>query len=70
MILNNPHSARVGIICLEGAVAHAARGCDGRQEGRERGYYNLHRNLNDSLLHTLPLLSYLCRWGCSHHRLR
>ena len=35
------------------AVTHAARGRDGRQEGRERGYYNLHRNLNKSLLHTL-----------------
>jgi len=39
---------------LEGAVAHAARGRDGRQEGRECGYYNLHRYLNDSLFHTSP----------------
>ena len=39
---------------LERSVAHAARGGDGRQEGRERGYYHLHRNLNDSLLHTSP----------------
>ncbi len=38
---------------LEGAVAHTARGRDGRQEGRECGYYNLHRNLNNPLLHTL-----------------
>ena len=36
---------------LEGAVAHAACGRDGRQEGRERGYYHLHPNLNDFLLH-------------------
>jgi len=36
---------------LEGAVAHAARGRDGRQEGRECGYYNLHRYLNNALLH-------------------
>ena len=31
--------------------SHATRGRDGRQEGRERGYYNLHRNLNNPLLH-------------------
>ena len=36
---------------LEGAVAHAARGGDGRQEGRECSYYHLHRNLNNLLLH-------------------
>ena len=41
-------------ICSKRAVAHAARGRDGRQEGRERGYYHLHRNLNHSLLHTSP----------------
>ena len=39
---------------LEGPVAHAARGRDGRQEGRERGYYYLHRNLNETLFHTSP----------------
>ena len=33
------------------AVAHATGRCDGRQEGRESGYYNLHRNLNNPLLH-------------------
>ena len=38
-------------LILERTVAHAARGGDGRQEGRERGYYYLHRNLNDPLLH-------------------
>ena len=39
---------------LEGAVAHAARGRDGRQEGRECGYYHLHRHLNNPIrLHTL-----------------
>ena len=32
---------------LEGPVAHAARGRDGRQEGREHGYYHLHRHLDD-----------------------
>ena len=39
------------IRCLERSVAHAARGRDGRQKCRERGYYYLHRNLNNSLLH-------------------
>ena len=39
---------------LEGAVAHAARRCDGRQEGCESSYYNLHRNLNETLLHVSP----------------
>ena len=34
------------------SVTHATRGRDGRQEGRECGYYYLHRNLNDSLLHS------------------
>ena len=31
-------------------VAQARRGADGRQEGRERGYYHLHRQLDDALL--------------------
>ena len=39
---------------LEGAVAHATRGRNRRQEGRECGYYHLHRNLDDSLFHSLP----------------
>jgi hypothetical protein len=39
---------------LEGSVAHAARRGDGRQEGCESGYYDLHRNLNKTLfLHSL-----------------
>jgi len=42
---------------LEGAVAHAARGRDGRQEGRECGYYYLHRHLNDTLLHSFSLIT-------------
>ena len=33
----------------EWAVAHAAGGSKGREEGRERGYYYLHRNLNQAL---------------------
>ena len=37
--------------------SHATRGRDGRQEGCERGYYNLHRNLNNSLFHS-PCLYY------------
>ena len=39
----------------DGAVAHATRGRDRRQEGGERSYYNLHCNLNKTLLHTLLL---------------
>ena len=31
-------------------VAQARGGADGRQEGRERGYYHLHRQLDDTLL--------------------
>ena len=37
-----------------GSETHAARGRDGRQEGRECGYYHLHRYLDDSLLHASP----------------
>ena len=33
-------------------MPQATRGRDGRQECRERGYYHLHRNLNNSLLHS------------------
>ena len=39
------------MLSLERAVAHTTRGRDGRQEGRERGYYHLHRNLNDTFFH-------------------
>jgi len=35
---------------VDGPVSHATGGCDGRQEGCERGYYHLHRNLNETLL--------------------
>ena len=34
------------------SVTHTARGGDGREERRECGYYNLHRDLNDFLFHT------------------
>ena len=44
---------------LEWSVAHATRSRDGRQEGRERGYYHLHRNLNNSLLHSGSKISNL-----------
>ena len=46
-----------GELILERTVAHTARGGDGRQEGRERGYYYLHRNLNNPFLHTLVFLN-------------
>ena len=32
-------------------MPHATRGRDGRQEGRERSYYYLHCNLNNTLFH-------------------
>ena len=61
MIVKTPQSnkslaTRRGILVLErnGSESHATRGRDGRQEGRERSYYHLHRNLNDSLLHASP----------------
>ena len=42
----------------EWSVAHARRGRDGCQEGRERGYYNLHRNLNKTIcLHNCELFN-------------
>ncbi len=41
----------------EWSVAHTRRGRNGRQEGRERGYYHLHRNLNKLLLHRLIFLT-------------
>ena len=37
-----------------GSVAHTTRGRDGRQKGRECGYYHLHRYLNNPLLHASP----------------
>ena len=40
-------------------LSHATRGCDGRQEGRESGYYNLHRYLNNAIrLHTHQTLRF------------
>ena len=49
------------------SVSHTTRGRNGRQEGCERGYYHLHRNLNDFLLHTLFRLNVSWRrsdtWG-------
>ena len=42
------------ILHIDRSMTHATRGGDCRQEGGERGYYNLHRNLNQTLLcHTL-----------------
>ena len=36
---------------LKRSQSHARRSCNRRQEGREGGYYDLHRYLNDTLLH-------------------
>ena len=35
-------------------MPHATGRCDGRQEGDECGYYDLHSNLNETLLHSSP----------------
>ena len=43
----------------DGPHAHATRGRDRRQEGGECSYYNLHCNLNKTLLHTLLASSQL-----------
>ena len=42
------------VLECNGSETHAARGRDGRQEGRECGYYHLHRYLNNTLLHASP----------------
>ena len=39
-------------------MPHTRGRCDGRQKGRERGYYYLHRNLNDPLLHDYSLFTF------------
>ena len=41
-----------------GSETHATGGRDGRQEGRERGYYHLHRHLNNPMpTHNYELLT-------------
>ena len=42
------------LIEWERSVTHATRGCNGREEGCESGYYDLHRYLDDAFLHPLP----------------
>ena len=60
----------------EWASAHTARRCDGREEGCECGYYDLHRNLNNVvLLHHSVLPFSWCRQrrrrrGYHHRRFR
>ena len=57
-------------------VAHTTCGADGRQEGRERGYYHLHRQLDDTLLlHGVfyfikNLSAWLCRFYKGDSRLK
>ena len=62
-----PHAARGFSAFLEyyGTSPHATRGRDGREEGRECGYYYLHRNLNHPLLHRSPPFVSPCR--SRHH---
>ena len=43
--------------------AHTTCGGNGRQEGGECSYYDLHCNLNDALLHRLHLLSVVLSSG-------
>ena len=52
-------------ICLEynRPVPHARSGRDGRQEGRECSYYDLHCNLNNTLFHFL-VNSFLILYSC------
>ena len=45
----------------EWPLSHTTRRCDGRQKRRERSYYNLHRNLNDTLLHNYQLSIINCQ---------
>ena len=50
-------------------IPHTTRGRDRRQEGRECGYYYLHRHLNDPFLHTHLLffrLLYSWRRSAAH----
>jgi len=42
-------------------MTHTTGRRDGRQEGCESGYYNLHRNLNKTLLHNCQR-SMLCHF--------
>ena len=51
---------------IQRAVAHATRGGECGQEGGERGYYHLHRNLNQALLlHCLLFSLVLYRFAVS-----
>ena len=41
-------------------MSHTTRGCDGRQEGCESGYYHLHRYLNNTIrLHNFHFSKFL-----------
>ena len=42
------------LIEWERSITHARRGRDGCEEGCERGYYDLHRNLNETFFHASP----------------
>ena len=60
----------VPTLLIDGAVSHAARGRDGRQEGRERGYYHLHRHLNDlALFHNVQWSMVNGQWSIIHYPL-
>ena len=49
-------------LCSESdrSMSHTTRGCDGRQEGCESGYYHLHRYLNNTIrLHNFHFSKFL-----------
>ena len=46
-------------LVLERAVTHATCGRNRCQKGRERGYYYLHRHLNNPLFHTHLSLTFI-----------
>ena len=48
-------NARIFLLSLL-PKAHARRGCEGREEGRERGYYHLHRKFDNAFLSLLFFL--------------
>ncbi len=49
-------------------MAHATGGRDGRQEGCESGYYNLHRDLKNLLFHnSLHLITFECLMALECH---
>ena len=53
---SQPNTASPNCSEYDRAMPQARSGRDGRQEGRECSYYDLHCYLNDAFLHPLPLV--------------